>query len=60
MGYYFVSVLRPLFVLAPSYTVSVRGVATPVLLVFLATAISAIVATRLVHRLDPTELLRDD
>jgi putative ABC transport system permease protein len=60
MGYYFVAVLRPLFVLAPSYALSVGAVATPVLLVLIATAISAVAASRLVNRLDPTELLRED
>jgi putative ABC transport system permease protein len=60
MGYYFVIVLRPLFVLAPTYTPSLGAVATPVLLVFVATVISSIAASRLVNRLDPTELLRDD
>lgn len=60
MGLYFIAVLRPLFVLAPAYTVSVRALVTPVLLVFVATVISALAASRLVNRLDPTELLRDD
>lgn len=60
MGFYFVTVLRPLFVLAPSYTLSPRAVVTPVLLVFIATVIAALAASRLVNRLDPTELLRDD
>jgi putative ABC transport system permease protein len=60
MGYYFVTVLRPLFVLTPTYTPSVRAVATPILLVLVATVISSIAASRLVNRLDPTELLRDD
>lgn len=60
MGYYFVLVLRPLFVLAPSYTLSASAVALPILLVFVATAVTSIAASRLVSRLDPTELLRDE
>ena len=60
MGYYFVTVLRPLFVLAPRYTLSAGAIATPLLLVIIATVGSAVVASRLVNRLDPTELLRDD
>lgn len=60
VGYYFVTVLRPLFVLAPSFTLSFRAVATPVVLVLIATVISAVAASRLVNKLNPTELLRDD
>lgn len=60
MGYYLVTVLRPLFVLDPTYLLSVRAVATPILLVLVATVISSVAASRLVNRLDPTELLRDD
>lgn len=60
MGYYFVAVLRPLFVLAPSYTLSVGAIATPLLLVLVATVLASFVASRLVNRLEPTELLRDE
>ena len=60
MGYYFVTVLRPLFVLAPNYTLSVGAIATPLLLVFAATAIASLAASRLLNRLEPTELLRDE
>ena len=60
MGYYFVTVLRPLFVLAPNYTLSFRAIATPLLLVLAATAIASVAASRLVNRLEPTELLRDE
>ena len=60
MGYYFVTVLRPLFVLAPRYTLPVRTIAIPVALVLVATAISAVAGSRLVNRLQPTELLRDE
>ena len=60
MSYYFVIVLRPLFVLAPTYALSIPAVATPILLVFTATVVSSFAASRLVNRLDPTELLRDE
>ena len=60
MGYYFVRVLRPLFVLDPTYSLSPRDLATPIILVLVATLASAIVGSRLVNRLEPTELLRDE
>jgi len=60
MGYYFVAVLRPLFVLVPAYHLPARGVVEPVGLVILATVIVTWFASRLVNRLDPTELLRDE
>lgn len=60
MGAYFVTVLRPLFVLTPAYTVSFSGTLMPVLLVLTATFASSIAASRLVNRLNPTELLRDE
>ncbi len=60
MGYYFVTVLRPLFVLTPNYAIPVAGVAIPAALVFVATVVSTVAASRLVNRLEPTELLRDE
>lgn len=60
MGYYFVTVLRPLFVLTPSYSIPVTALIVPVALVFLATVVSSLAASKLVDRLDPTELLRDE
>ncbi|MEO7398505.1 MAG: ABC transporter permease, partial [Ilumatobacteraceae bacterium] len=60
MGFYFVTVLRPLFVLPPSYTMTFPGAATPVALLLVATLISSAAASRLVNRLEPTELLRDE
>ena len=60
MGSYFVRVLRPLFVLTPAYAVPVDGVAIAVGLVLLATVGSTTMASRLVNRLEPTELLRDE
>lgn len=60
MGYCFVTVLRPLFVLAPTYTLPVGTLVVPVVLVLGATLVSAIVASRIVNTLEPTELLRDE
>ncbi len=60
MGYYFINVLRPLFVLTPRYTLPIIDVLTPVALVLAATVVATVAASRLVHRLDPTELLRDE
>ena len=60
MGYYFVTVLRPLFVLAPSYSLPVRTLLAPIGLVLVATVICTLAGARLVNRLEPTELLRDE
>jgi ABC-type antimicrobial peptide transport system permease subunit len=60
MGFYFVSVLRPLFVLSPDYSLPLAVAALPVALVAIATLVASVVASRLVNRLDPTELLRDE
>ena len=60
MGFYFVSVLRPLFVLSPKYSITGVGLMTPVVLVLVAALVAAIAGSRMVNRLDPTELLRDE
>ena len=60
MGYYFVTVLRPLFVLAPAYTLPVRNLLAPIGLLLLATIVCTLVGSRLVNQLEPTELLRDE
>lgn len=60
MGFYFVTVLRPLFVLSPNYSLPVVAFAKPAALVIAATIVAAGVGSRLVNRLDPTELLRDE
>ncbi len=60
MGYYFVTVLRPLFVLTPAYTLPLGAVLIPVALVLVATITSAVAGSRLVNSLQPTELLRDE
>ena len=60
MGFYFVAVLRPLFVLSPVYSIPLRILGPPVALVFVATVFSSVLGSRLVNTLQPTELLRDD
>ncbi|MEO7572636.1 MAG: ABC transporter permease, partial [Acidimicrobiales bacterium] len=60
MGAYFVTVLRPLFVLTPVYAVPIDGVVIAVGLVLTATVASTTAASRMVNRLEPTELLRDE
>jgi putative ABC transport system permease protein len=60
MGYSFVAVLRPLFVLNPVVVVPVSAIATPALLVATATLVSVVLGSRLVDSLEPTELLRDE
>lgn len=60
MGYYFVMVLRPLFVLTPAYTLRPADLAPILLLVLGATLVSSIIGSRLVNKLEPTELLRDE
>lgn len=60
MGYYFVAVLRPLFVLPPVYVVPIGAVAAPLFLIVVATAASSLLGSRIVSRLEPTELLRDE
>ncbi len=60
MGYYFVTVLRPLFVLPPSYTLPLRALLAPIGLVLVATIFCTLAGARLVNRLEPTELLRDE
>lgn len=60
MGYYFVTVLRPLFVLPPTYTLPLRTLLAPIGLVLAATILCTLAGTHLVNRLQPTELLRDE
>ena len=60
MGYYFVMVLRPLFVLDPVYTLPLTALAPILLLVLGATLICSVIGSRLVNKLEPTELLRDE
>ena len=60
MARYFVSVLRPLFILTPPLSLAIGSTALVVLSVFAATIVTSIAASSLVNRLRATELLRDD
>jgi putative ABC transport system permease protein len=60
MGCYFVTVLRPLFVLTPTPSVPASALWSPMVAVLAATVVASFVGFRLVNRLDPTELLRDE
>ena len=60
MGFYFVTVLRPLFVLHPPYSLPGVALVLPAALVLGATVFATVIGSRLVNRLEPTELLRDE
>jgi ABC-type antimicrobial peptide transport system permease subunit len=59
MAFLLVRVLRPLFVLDPGTTVAVGDVAGLAALVLAAALVSALAATAILRRLDPTSLLRE-
>lgn len=54
-----VGVLRPLFVLDPGLTFAAGRIATLAALAMAATLVSALIATAMLRRLRPTELLRE-
>lgn len=60
MGYYFVRVLRPLFVLPPRFAVPLGNLALPLVIVLVAVLAASVIAAWMVQRLEPTELLRDE
>lgn len=60
MGYYFVLVLRPLFVLPPTYTLPPTTLALIIALILAALLAASLLGARLVNALKPTELLRDE
>jgi putative ABC transport system permease protein len=60
MAYYFINVLRPLFVLNPPYTVPFWSLAIIIGSVMIAAIITSVAASSLVNRLKATELLRDE
>jgi len=60
MGYYFVRVLRPLFVLPPTPAFPLEHLALPVAIAVAATLAASLLAAAMVQRLRPTELLRDE
>jgi hypothetical protein len=60
MGYYFINVLRPLFVLPPEYVVPVMPLGAIVGSVLAATVLTSMAASAHVNHLQPMELLRDE
>ena len=60
MAYYFINVLRPLFVLNPTYVIPFVSLAVIIGSVLVAAVVASIVASSLVNRLMATELLRDE
>ncbi len=60
MARYFVSTLRPLFILTPSLALAIAPTALVVGAVLVATLVTSIVGSSLVNRLRATELLRDE
>jgi putative ABC transport system permease protein len=60
MGFYFVTVLRPLFVHVPLFRVPATAIVLPGLLVLAATFGASVSGSRVVNGMSPTELLRDE
>ena len=60
MAWYFINVLRPLFVLDPPFQIPLASLGAIILSVIAAAAIASYAASALVDRLRATELLRDD
>lgn len=60
MGLYLVRILQPLFVHMPAYIVPAEALGVPIVLVCLGGLVSAVVGSRHVNGLHPTELLRDE
>jgi putative ABC transport system permease protein len=60
MAFFLVNVLRPLFVLHPPVLIPAADIAALAALVLGVSLVASLAATRLVNRLPPTELLRDE
>jgi hypothetical protein len=60
MAFYFINVLRPLFLLDPPYSIPLGSLIAVVGSVLVATVITSVAASSLVNRLRATELLRDE
>jgi putative ABC transport system permease protein len=60
MAFYFINVLRPLFVLDPPYSVPLDSMVTVAGSVLVAAFVTSVVASSHVNRLRATELLRDE
>jgi putative ABC transport system permease protein len=59
MALLLVHILRPLFILDPRVTFPTPEIQVLLALVMLTTLASALIATAIIHRLKPTELLRE-
>ena len=60
MAFYFINVLRPLFVLDPPFLVPLSSLSAILGSVLVATAVTSVAASSLVNQLRATELLRDE
>jgi putative ABC transport system permease protein len=60
MAYFFINILRPLFVLNPPFIVPLNSILILVGSVLLTTVLTSIVASALINKLSATELLRDE
>lgn len=60
MSYYFINVLRPLFVLTPIFVIPFASLGVLLGLVAVTTLVASLAASSLVSRLKATELLRDE
>ena len=60
MAYYFINVLRPLFVLEPLYVVPLSSLSAILGSVLAATVVTSVAASALVNQLQAMELLRDE
>ena len=60
MSYYFVNILRPLFVLSPPFILPLGSIGLILGLVLITTIAASMAASSLVARLKATELLRDE
>jgi putative ABC transport system permease protein len=60
MAYFFINVLRPLFVLTPTFTIPYSSLIIITGTIMIAAIIATIAASGLVNRLRATELLRDE
>ena len=60
MAFYFINVLRPLFILNPIYVIPTGSLSIIIGSIVIATTVTSIVASVLVNRLQATELLRDE
>jgi ABC-type antimicrobial peptide transport system permease subunit len=60
MAFYFINVLRPLFVVDPPFLIPLGSLSMVVGSVLVAAAVTSVAASSLVNRLRASELLRDE